>query len=350
MTKYGTPRYFEVDKFYLSAIGSMKNYERILDGFDHTLAGFHKVVERYSCELTWEGATKEHRELDDLALAEAQHAMVLAHIASRRTDDPKIGVGAVIVNSGSYISLGWNGFPKKSQRHDYPRLGADEATENEELKYAYVLHAEQNALLHRRDIGSLENCRFYSTKYPCDECAPVIFDMNIKCIFTTPKSNPPMLISPTRPSTSQNSNSNTHNRESSNTSIQQLPTSQDQRKASLMFLPGLSHPDSTATFPPTSFSTSPSYPYIDTIMSNSQIKRNSSSFQVNAAYRGLTYNKLGSLLGSTNGSLWIFRINNPASGLSVNHYGISGSPPTGKTNERSQSIREETDGTNGKSE
>lgn len=44
-----------------------------------------------------------------------QHAIVLAHIASKRTDDPKIGVGAVLVYAdGSYGSVGWNGYPKKA--------------------------------------------------------------------------------------------------------------------------------------------------------------------------------------------------------------------------------------------
>ena len=43
-----------------------------------------------------------------------QHAMILAHIASKRTDDPKIGVGAVLVYAdGTYGSVGWNGYPKK---------------------------------------------------------------------------------------------------------------------------------------------------------------------------------------------------------------------------------------------
>lgn len=40
--------------------------------------------------------------------------MILAHIASKRTDDPKIGVGAVLVYAdGTYGSVGWNGYPKK---------------------------------------------------------------------------------------------------------------------------------------------------------------------------------------------------------------------------------------------
>lgn len=44
-----------------------------------------------------------------------RHAMVLAHIASKRTDDAKVGVGAVLVQSdGTYESVGWNGFPTKA--------------------------------------------------------------------------------------------------------------------------------------------------------------------------------------------------------------------------------------------
>lgn len=68
---------------------------------------------------------------------EAVHALVLATIAARRTDDPKVGVGAVLVDSvqGQYISVGWNCYPRKTQRHSYPHAGADEAGADEELKY-----------------------------------------------------------------------------------------------------------------------------------------------------------------------------------------------------------------------
>ena len=49
-----------------------------------------------------------------------QHAIVLAHIASKRTDDPKIGVGAVLVYAdGRYGSVGWNGYPKKASNRLY---------------------------------------------------------------------------------------------------------------------------------------------------------------------------------------------------------------------------------------
>ncbi len=52
--------------------------------------------------------------------------MVLAHIASRRTDDPKVGVGSVIIHADRYVSVGWNGFPRKAQNWDYPHGGADD--------------------------------------------------------------------------------------------------------------------------------------------------------------------------------------------------------------------------------
>jgi deoxycytidylate deaminase len=82
-----------------------------------------------------------------------RHAMVLAHIAARRTDDPKLGVGSVLVecnvfakngdnwSGGKYLSVGWNGYPKKAQHLDYPQAGADDSVEDEELKYDYILHS-----------------------------------------------------------------------------------------------------------------------------------------------------------------------------------------------------------------
>ena len=83
--------------------------------------------------------------------------MVMAHIAARRTDDPKLGVGCLIVVRGKYTSVGWNGYPKKcivhatmaidahhffvGQHLDYPQAGADDSVEDEELKYDYILHS-----------------------------------------------------------------------------------------------------------------------------------------------------------------------------------------------------------------
>jgi hypothetical protein len=75
-----------------------------------------------------------------------QHAIIMAHIAAKRTDDPKIGVGAVLVYAdGSYGSVGWNGYPKKADILDYPQAGADDFIEHE-LKYDYIMHAGKQSL------------------------------------------------------------------------------------------------------------------------------------------------------------------------------------------------------------
>ncbi|KAJ3078263.1 Cytidine and dCMP deaminase domain-containing protein 1 [Rhizoclosmatium hyalinum] len=119
----------------------------------------------------------------------ARHAMVLAHIAAKRTDDPKLGVGSVFVDEeGRYFSVGWNGYPKKSQHLDYPQAGADDSVEYEELKYDYILHSEQNALLWRNPPGvRVKNSWVVVTKLPCDECSPMLFDNGLRNCITIPQ-------------------------------------------------------------------------------------------------------------------------------------------------------------------
>lgn len=55
------------------------------------------------------------QETSSLSLKVAKHAMVLAHIASKLTDDQKLGVGAIIVQDLKYTSVAWNGFPKNTE-------------------------------------------------------------------------------------------------------------------------------------------------------------------------------------------------------------------------------------------
>jgi Cytidine and deoxycytidylate deaminase zinc-binding region len=95
------------------------------------------------------------------------HAMVLAHIVAKRTDDPKVGVGAVLVDRiGRYVSVGWNGYPKRSATTDYPQYGADDTLDDETLKYDYILHAEHNALLWRSPGLPLDGTVMVTTKMP----------------------------------------------------------------------------------------------------------------------------------------------------------------------------------------
>ena len=48
-----------------------------------------------------------------------------------------------------------------------------------ETKYAFVCHAELNAILNYSG-GSLENSRIYVTEFPCNECAKAIIQTGIR--------------------------------------------------------------------------------------------------------------------------------------------------------------------------
>ena len=119
--------------------------------FKRTIYALNLLEKRYQVDtLKWKGSIYHMNSAQHIVEKHceklpfwARHAMVLAHIAARRTDDPKLGVGSVIVESetGKYISIGWNGYPKKAQHLDYPQAGADDSVEDEELKYDYILHS-----------------------------------------------------------------------------------------------------------------------------------------------------------------------------------------------------------------
>ena len=113
----------------------------------------------------------------------ARHMMIFAKMLARQTDDPKTGVGAVIVkgkdSAVEIATLGWNGFPSKALYGEFPRASDDDAAP--ETKFPYVIHAEQNALL-VRNTKDLTDGVLFVTKPPCDECAPLIKLSGIKTV------------------------------------------------------------------------------------------------------------------------------------------------------------------------
>ncbi|TPX35514.1 hypothetical protein SmJEL517_g02036 [Synchytrium microbalum] len=163
------------------------NYGPIKTRFNYTATVLQALQDRYQvpCRKVVGGVDAGVVDASELW----KHAMVLAHIASKRTDDPKVGVGAVIISpSGKYVAVGWNGFPRKSAILDYPTGGSDDLLETDDLKYSYSLHAEQNCLLNNRARGlSLEKSVIVTTKMPCDECSPIIRDCGIKTVITNPQ-------------------------------------------------------------------------------------------------------------------------------------------------------------------
>ena len=102
--------------------------------------------------------------------------MLMSVLIAYRSKDPSTQVGACIVNENNVVvGLGYNGFPRGCHDDELPwcRDG-----ETEETKYAYVVHAETNAIMNAN--GSVEGCRIYVDLFPCNECAKAIIQSGIK--------------------------------------------------------------------------------------------------------------------------------------------------------------------------
>ncbi|XP_061155037.1 cytidine and dCMP deaminase domain-containing protein 1 [Syngnathus typhle] len=126
----------------------------------------------------------------------ARHCIIQARLLAYRTEDPKVGVGAVIWASRqsggldrpgrlSLVGCGYNAYPAGSQYAEYPLMD-DKQEDRKRRKYRYIIHAEQNALTFRtRDINPGEAAMLFVTKCPCDECVPLIRGAGITHIYTT---------------------------------------------------------------------------------------------------------------------------------------------------------------------
>ncbi|XP_053564336.1 cytidine and dCMP deaminase domain-containing protein 1 [Bombina bombina] len=126
----------------------------------------------------------------------AQHCMIQARLLAYRTEDHKIGVGAIIwaerkpslvrcdgTGSMYFVGCGYNAFPVGSEYADFPHMD-DRQKDREIRKFRYIIHAEQNALTFRcHEIKPEENTMIFVTKCPCDECVPLIKGSGIKQIY-----------------------------------------------------------------------------------------------------------------------------------------------------------------------
>jgi len=98
------------------------------------------------------------------------------HVAGWSKDRSTV-VGAVIVRDKDPISTGVNGFPSgcddnKPERHERP------------LKYDWVLHAEENAIIKAAKYGhATDGADMYVNWFPCAKCAGMIVQAGIKRIF-----------------------------------------------------------------------------------------------------------------------------------------------------------------------
>lgn len=102
--------------------------------------------------------------------------MGVSKLSAMRSKDPSTQVGACIVNERKrVVGLGYNGMPYGCDDVAFPWGREGDFLDT---KYAYVVHAELNAILNA--TGSLENCSIYVSLFPCNECAKAIIQAGIK--------------------------------------------------------------------------------------------------------------------------------------------------------------------------
>ena len=102
--------------------------------------------------------------------------MGLAHLSALRSKDPNTQVGACIIDhENKVVSIGYNGMPRGCNDNEFPwdREGGFLDT-----KYAFVVHAELNAILN--SPRSVKDCTLYVSLFPCNECAKAIIQSGIR--------------------------------------------------------------------------------------------------------------------------------------------------------------------------
>lgn len=104
----------------------------------------------------------------------------MASFVASWSKDPSTKCGAVIVRPDMTIcSVGYNGFPRQIS-------DAQALLEDREQKYARVIHAEMNAILHARE--RLDGYTIYivggAILPSCERCAAHIIQSGIKIVVT----------------------------------------------------------------------------------------------------------------------------------------------------------------------
>ena len=105
-----------------------------------------------------------------------EYFMGIALFSKYRSKDPHTQVGACIVNGDKHIvGVGYNGMPNGCSDAEFPWGSTGEFGDK---KYAYVVHAELNAILNAST--SLKGCRIYTSLFPCNECCKAIIQCGIQ--------------------------------------------------------------------------------------------------------------------------------------------------------------------------
>jgi dCMP deaminase len=110
--------------------------------------------------------------------------MRMAHVIAERSKDPSTQVGALVAdNQNVVVGLGYNGWPRGIAADALPW---DREGGLLDTKYAYVVHAEENAIYNANK--STHGCKLYCGLFPCNECAKTIIQNGItEVIFESDK-------------------------------------------------------------------------------------------------------------------------------------------------------------------
>lgn len=141
-----------------------------LDAIGNTKESVHKFLDYLEGGyLSWDNYFIEH-----------------ARVVSKKSKDPSTKVGAILVKNRRIISSGYNGLPAAledtAERYEKP------------LKYEYILHAEENAIIQctQPDTGSSQGTTMYLYPLPpCHECAKTIIQAGVeRVVYYAPKGVP----------------------------------------------------------------------------------------------------------------------------------------------------------------
>lgn len=115
-----------------------------------------------------------------------EYFMGVAILSAKRSKDPGTQVGACIVTPDKRIvGVGYNGLPAGCSDDEFPW---DREGDFLNSKYAYVCHAELNAILN--STKNLKGCTIYVDLFPCNECAKSIIQSGIsEIVYLSDKYN-----------------------------------------------------------------------------------------------------------------------------------------------------------------
>lgn len=125
--------------------------------------------------------TSDVNAIDKMHISWDETWMEICKVIAKRSKDPNRKIGALIVNDDhKIISLGYNGMPHVLEGLDNDEIYPWEKhnLKDEDNKYAYVVHAELNAILNANQ--SVKGCTLYVTYNCCNECCKAIVQAGIK--------------------------------------------------------------------------------------------------------------------------------------------------------------------------